>query len=67
MDFDRRLVLWALRALERHGATRATLQPLEWLFGRDRQLDDLLVNRPAVPAATWANHLRRMWQRIGSV
>lgn|GEM_PF-5629668 len=65
LDFDRRLVLWALRALERHGATRATLQPLEWLYGRDPELDDLLTRRPAVPAATWANQLRRMWHRIG--
>ncbi len=66
VEFDRRLVRWGLRALDRHGPTRSTLKPLGWLFGRDRDLDDALAAPHALPAEAWAAHLRRVWHRLGS-
>jgi hypothetical protein len=66
VDFDRRLVQWGLRALGRHGPSRATLKPLEWLFGRDAELDKLLASQSSATAEVWAGQLRRVWHRLGS-
>jgi hypothetical protein len=66
VEFDRQLVSWGFRALDLHGPTRATLKPLEWLFGRDPGLDALLAAPDGAGAEAWTEALRRVWCRLGA-
>ncbi len=60
LEFDRRLLGWALATLESGGGARSIRKPLVWLRGRDVHLDDLL-DRPEPPAPDeWRMHLERI-------
>jgi hypothetical protein len=60
LEFDRRLLGWALATLESGGGARSIRKPLAWLRGRDVHLDDLL-DRPEPPAPDeWRMHLERI-------
>lgn len=60
LQFDGRVVAWGLDAISRVGPDVARLKPLQWLFGRDRELDLLLVGDVQAGAEEWRAHLLRL-------
>jgi hypothetical protein len=57
LQFDGQVVAWGLDTLSRHGPDRARLRPLQWLFGRDRELDLLLASEAEATAEEWRERL----------
>ncbi len=64
--FDRQLLCWGLRALRARGPSRSTLKPMQWLRGRDDELDALLGAGDAQPAEVWRQVLERLSAALGT-
>lgn len=53
LAFDRQLLTWAAFQVQKHGMSTAVLDQLQWLAGRDLELDELLDKPDDVAGETW--------------
>ena len=51
--FDRQLMTWAAYQVQQHGMSTEVLDHLQWLAGRDAELDELLDKPADVADQTW--------------
>ncbi len=53
IEFDRQLLAWAAFQVQKRGVSTEILDQLQWLAGRDKELDELLDKPDDVTAEVW--------------
>ena len=62
--FDRQLLAWAAFQVQNHGMSAEVLDQLQWLAGRDRELDELLDKPDGVAREAWFAVLCNVLARV---